>query len=184
MPDTSGVLAQESPPADIIVLGKIVSACGLQGRMRVHPFADDPLSWSRLTHWWVGREGDAPNLWRQTKLLRCQLRNGLLLAELACLADRTAAEAMSGALVGVPRAALPPTAADEYYWADLVGLEVRNTCDQSLGRILGLIETPANTVLRVGDGESGERLLPFVAAIVLDVDISGRWVRVDWEKDW
>lgn len=184
MPDTSGVLAQKSPPADIVVLGKIVSASGLQGRVRVHPFADDPLSWSRLTHWWVGREGDAPSLWRQTKLLRCQLRNGLLLAQLACLADRTAAEAMSGALVGVPRAALPPTAADEYYWADLVGLEVRNTCDQSLGRILGLIETPANTVLRVGDGESSERLLPFVAAIVLDVDLAGRWVRVDWETDW
>lgn len=184
MSDTSGVPAQESPPADIIVLGKIVAACGLQGRMRVYPFADDPLSWSRLTHWWVGQEGDASNLWRQTKLLSCQFRNGLLLAQLACVADRTAAEAMSGALVGVPRAALPPTATDEYYWADLIGLEVRNTRGQSLGRILGLIETPANTVLRVGDGERGERLLPFVAAIVLDVDLAGRSVRVDWETDW
>ena len=184
MPDTTAALAPESPPADIVVLGKIVAACGLQGEVRVHPFADDPLAWSRLTYWWVGREGDAPGLWRQMKLLRCQLHNDLLLARLACVADRTAAEAIRGALVGVPRAALPPTATDEYYWADLLGLEVRNTREQSLGRILGLIETPANAVLRVGDGESGERLLPFVAAIVLDVDLAERRVRVEWETDW
>ena len=77
---------------------------------------------------------------------------------------------------------MPPTDAGEYYWADLVGLEVINTRDQSLGRILGLIDTPANTVLRVGDGDSAERLLPFVAAVVLDVGLeaggfalNGKW---------
>ncbi len=91
---------------------------------------------------------------------------------------------MRGVLVGAPRAALPPTRTDEYYWADLVGLEVINTREQSLGCILGLIETPANTVLRVADGEGAERLLPFVAAVVLDVDLVERRVRVDWEADW
>ena len=87
-------------------------------------------------------------------------------------------------LVGVPRAALPAAAKDEYYWADLIGLEVRNTGDQLLGRVLGLIETPANAVLRVGDGEQDERLLPFVAAVVLDVDLAAKTIRVDWEADW
>ena len=70
------------------------------------------------------------------------------------------------------------------YWTDLVGLEVVNTRDQPLGRILGLIDTPANTVFRVGDGQSAERLLPFVASVVLDVDLPARRVRVDWEIDW
>jgi len=150
----------------------------------VYAYADDPSSWSRLPHWWVGRDGDAPHLWRQTKLLKCQVRNDLLIAQMACASDRTAAEAMRGVLVGVPRALLPPTLTDEYYWADLVGLEVINTREHSLGRILGLIETPANAVLRVGDGECVERLLPFVAAVVLDVDLAERLVRVDWEADW
>ena len=58
----------------------------------------------------------------------------MLVAELECIADRTSAEGMCGVLVGAPRAALPPTAADEYYWTDLVGLEVVNTRDQALGR--------------------------------------------------
>ena len=52
------------------------------------------------------------------------------------------------------------------------------------GKVLGLIETPGNDVLRIGDGESPERLLPFVAAVVLDVDLAARHVRVDWEADW
>ncbi|WP_366143406.1 ribosome maturation factor RimM [Accumulibacter sp.] len=171
------------PPTDIIVLGRIGAACGLLGEVRVYPYADDPRGWSRLSHWWIGRDGDAPDQWQRTKLIRCRLRNGSLIAQLACAADRNAAEAMRGALVGAPRAALPATAADEYYWADLVGLDVVNTHGQALGRILGLLETPANTVLRVGEGGE-ERLLPFVAAVVLDVDLPGRVVRVEWEADW
>ena len=46
--------------ADIVVLGKIVGPHGLQGVVRVYPFADDPLAWSRLPQWWLGREGEAP----------------------------------------------------------------------------------------------------------------------------
>ena len=87
-------------------------------------------------------------------------------------------------LVGVPREELPPTAKDEYYWTDLIGLAVVNGKDQSLGNVLGLIETPGNAVLRVGDGEGSERLLPFVDAVVVAVDLSARRIRVDWETDW
>lgn len=169
---------------DIVVLGKIAGPHGLQGAVRVYPFADDPAAWSRLPQWWLGREGDATESWRPTRLISCDLRNEMLVAKLECVADRSAAEVVAGVLVGVPRAALPPTAADEYYWADLVGLEVVNTHGQSLGRILGLIETPANAVLRVGDSQGAERLLPFVAAVVLEVELEQARVRVAWEMDW
>lgn len=172
------------PPTDIIVLGRIGAAYGLLGEVRVYPYADDPPGWSRLSHWWIGREGDTPDLWQQTKLIRCRVSNESLIAQLACAVERNAAEAMRGLLVGAPRAALPATASDEYYWADLVGLDVINTHEQALGRVVGLLETPANTVLCVGDGEGKERLLPFVAAVVLDVDLARRAVRVEWETDW
>ena len=156
----------------------------MRGAVKVHPFADDPLVWAKLSHWWVGQESLAPELWRQTRLLRCKAHGDVLIAEMECLADRNASEAALGVLVGVPRAELPPAAKNEYYWADLIGLEVRNITDQVLGRVLGLIETPANAVLRVGDGVQAEQLLPFVAAVVLDVDLATGTVRVDWEADW
>lgn len=98
--------------------------------------------------------------------------------------DRNASEAAHGFFVGVPRAALPATAKDEYYWADLIGLDVVNTRDQLLGRVLGLIETSANDVLRIAKEGDDERLLPFVASVVLDVDLSARRIRVDWDIDW
>ena len=48
----------------------------------------------------------------------------MLIAELECIADRNASEAAHGVLVGVPRAVLPAAAKDEYYWGDLIGLDV------------------------------------------------------------
>jgi 16S rRNA processing protein RimM len=99
---------------------------------------------------------------------------------------------MKGMLVGVPRQDLPPTAENEFYWADLIGLSVINTQDEHLGYVLGLIESAAHAVLRVGHKEAhgdeisgkSERLLPFVSKIVLDVNVSKRVVRVDWGSDW
>ncbi|MFZ4535267.1 ribosome maturation factor RimM [Propionivibrio sp.] len=180
MPESAGSVT----PADIVVLGKIVGPYGLRGAVKVHPFADDPLAWAKLKHWWVGQEGLAPELWRQTRVLNCKAHGDILIAELECVPDRNASEAAHGVLVGVPRAALPPAGKNEYYWADLIGLDVVNTRDELLGQVLGLIETPANDVVRVGNGEKAEQLLPFVAAVILDVDLVARKVRVDWEADW
>jgi len=136
---------------------------------------------------WSGRRrcrsvapDESAGLWRRTSLLSCDVRNGLLLVRLEGVADRSAAEAMAGVLVGVPQTELPATAAGEYYWAELVGLQVINTREQSLGRVVGLIDTPANAVLRVADDSHAERLLPFVAAVVLEVDLERRCLRVEW----
>ena len=109
--------------------------------------------------------------------------NGVLVS-LEGIADRAAAEAMKGVLVGAPREALPATDEDEFYWGDLVGLQVVNTVDEPLGKVVGLIETGANDVLRVQDSEGVERLLPFVSAVVLSVDKAGGLIRVEWGSDW
>jgi hypothetical protein len=92
--------------------------------------------------------------------------------------DRTAAEAMKGLLVGAPRDALPTTDEDEFYWADLVGLEVINAAGERLGKVAGLIETGANDVLRVVGDDGTERLLPFVSAVVLAVEKEAGLIRL------
>jgi 16S rRNA processing protein RimM len=173
-------------PADteIIVLGKVVDACGLRGEVKVHPFADDPDSWGEMSRWWLGHEGDAPELWRCLRLIRCREQSGLLIVTLDGVVDRDASEALRGMLVGAPREELPATESGEYYWGDLVGLDVVNGQCQALGRVAGLIESVANDVLRVVDETGRERLLPFVGAVVRDVDVVGRRILADWEVDW
>jgi 16S rRNA processing protein RimM len=170
----------------IVVLGKIVDACGLRGEMRVRPFADDPESWGAMPCWWIGRDGDAPETWRRLRLIRCRKQSGALIASLDGIGDRNAAESLRGMLVGAPRGELPAAKNGEFYWGDLVGLDVVDARGQALGRVAGLIGTGANDVLRVVDeGEEGrERLLPFVEAVIRDVDVPGRCIRVDWEVDW
>ena len=79
---------------------------------------------------------------------------------------------------------MPAASKDEYYWADLIGLDVVTAREESLGKVEGLIETGANDVLCVRAGDGKEHLLPFVSAVILDVDLAVRRIRVEWEKDW
>lgn len=100
------------------------------------------------------------------------------------IADRTAAEGLKGMYVGAPREALPEIAKDEFYWADLVGLEVINQAGEVLGRVAELMRSGAHEVLDVRDASGQRRLLPFVAAVVREVDLDGGRIRVEWERDW
>ena len=165
----------------IVVLGRLADPYGMQGWLRLYPFADDPLAWRTMPVWWVGREGGP---WRKCRLKGLKAHGEGLVVLLDGVPDRTAAEALKGLLVGAPRAALPKTEEDEFYWVDLVGLEVVNTAGERLGKVAGLIETGANAVLRVADDDGAERLLPFVSAVVLAVDREAGRIRVEWGGDW
>ena len=147
----------------------------------MYPFGDDPLAWGKMPDWWVGKEGGP---WRACRLKGLKAHADGLVVMLDGIEDRTAAEAMKGFLVGAPRAALPKTVEDEFYWADLVGLEVINTVGERLGKVVGLIETGANAVLRVVGDDGTERLLPFVSAAVLAVEQDAGLIRVEWGSDW
>ena len=131
--------------------------------------------------WWIAREGEP---WRECKLKSLKAHSNGVVVLLDGVADRTTAESMKGVLVGAPREALPTTERNEFYWTDLVGLAVINTADERLGKVVGLIETGANAVLRVLSEDNVERLLPFVSAVVLAVEKEAGQIRVEWGSDW
>lgn len=166
---------------DIVVLGRLADPYGLRGWIRLHPYGDDPLSWAAMPVWWLGKEGGP---WREVGLKNLKHHGEGVVVLLDGVADRSAAEALKGVLVGAPRALLPATDDGEYYWADLVGLDVVNTADERLGKVAGLIETGASDVLRVVSDDKLERLLPFVDAVVLAVDKDAGVIRVAWGLDW
>jgi len=166
---------------DIVVLGRLADPYGIRGWMKLQAFGDDPLSWGNMPVWWMARAGES---WREVALKGLKAHGDGLLVALEGITDRNAAEALKGVLVGAPRAALPATGEDEFYWADLLDLTVVNTAGEQLGTVAGLIETGANDVLRVVGADGSERLLPFVATVVLAVDRAARQIRVEWESDW
>lgn len=170
----------------MVVLGRIVAPYGVKGWVKVHPFGDDPASWRGMPRWWLGPEAEGKD-WRQVGLREIRPHGQAWVARLEGVDDRTAAEGLAGLFVGAPRDALPLTDEGEFYWADLVGLAVENARGECLGRVAELVETGANPVLVVRAGEARdaqERLLPFVAQVVKDVDLAGGRILVAWERDW
>ena len=166
---------------DIVVLGRLADPYGIQGWLWLYPFGDDPLSWAEMPVWWIAREGEP---WRECRLKSLKAHSNGVVVLLDGVADRTTAESMKGVLVGAPREALPKTDKNEFYWTDLIGLDVINAADERLGKVVGLIETGANAVLRVLGDDQVERLLPFVSAVVLAVEKEVGQIRVEWGSDW
>lgn len=169
----------------MIVLGRIVAPFGVNGWLKVHPFGDDPLSWRTMPTWWISQRDDSPRIedWKPCKPRGVRAHGKSIVLALDEVADRTAAEAVAGWFLAAPREALPKPAQDEYYWADLIGLSVVNAAGLPLGVVESLVETGAHAVLVVKEDEV-ERLIPFVGAYIVDVDVDLRRIRVNWEIDW
>jgi 16S rRNA processing protein RimM len=101
--------------------------------------------------------------------------------------DRNTAELLRGARIFVPRSSFPTAPEDEYYWVDLIGLEVVNREGQPMGRVRELLSTGPQTVLVLEyehEGKPAERMIPFVSAYVDNVDLPGKRITVDWQADY
>ena len=159
-------------------MGRILAPFGVKGWVKVQPNTAATGNLLAYKTWWVGREGD----WREIAVADARVQGRALAARLEGCDDRDAAAALRGQSVAVPRAALPRTQSGEYYWADLIGLAVVNGSAQALGRITGVLQTGANDVLVVA-GER-ERLIPFIAEVIREVDVTAGVVRVDWGADY
>lgn len=173
----------------MIVLGRVSAPYGVQGWVKVQAFGDDSQVLAGVPRWWLGRDPDDGQGWRLVELLDRRQQGGVLIARLEGIADRTAAKALEGLYVGAPREELPAPRDDEFYWGDLIGLSVVTEHGDSLGTVTGLIESGAHEVLVVRVEQSGaasdrERLLPFVANVIRQVDLAAGVICVDWGADW
>ena len=164
----------------MVIMGRIASAHGIRGWVKIQPFTEHLDSLLDYRTWWIGHEHGP---WREVEVQQCEAHNKTLAAQLPDCPDRTAAEKLKGLLIAVPRSSLPKQDKDEYYWSDLIGLAVVNEAGVTLGTMANLLETGANQVLSV-QGDSGEILIPFVASAIKQVDVKNKTIRVDWSADY
>jgi len=112
----------------------------------------------------------------------------MVVARAAEIADRDAARALRGGRVFVSRASFPTADPDEFYWVDLIGLQVVNRQGAVLGTVAGLLDTGPHSVLRItppsNEAEADERLIPFVAAYIDEVNMNEQRITVDWGVDY
>ena len=185
-------------PADAIEVGRVIGAWGLKGWIRVLPHAKVPQALFSSKRWFT-RPTERPTpgtlAVQPPPLLRVTLsktHGDSVVASAQEIPDRSAAEALKGVRIYVARTSFPTAGDDEFYWIDLIGLSVVNRDGQVLGTVTDLLDTGAQSVLRVQPVEAAgdaalvqeERLIPFVGAYVDDVDLSQRCITVDWGLDY
>jgi 16S rRNA processing protein RimM len=178
-------------PDDALEVGRIGEAWGLKGGFRVLAYADPPEALLAASRWHLQpaepprRPAGAPALPQSLEIASVRASGDGLVASSPAVADRTAAEALRGARIFIARSQFPKPAEDEFYWADLIGLDVVNRDGVGLGSVVGLIDTGPQSVLRVQPetAAADEVLIPFVAAYVDAVDLAARRITVDWGVD-
>jgi 16S rRNA processing protein RimM len=192
-------LTPSSLPDDAIEVGRILDAWGVKGWVKILPHSADPESLLSAKSWLL-QAPDAKfrpgfNLFSGTVSLsveQAKIHSDSVVAKFSGLDDRNDAEALRGVRIFLPRSSFPAASKDEYYWVDLIGLNVVNREGVALGCVRDLMATGPHSVLCVeyaepqedGSSITAERMIPFVAAYVDAVNIAGKCITVDWQPDY
>ncbi len=179
-------------PSDAVEVARIAEPWGVKGWFKLHAYSTDPQALFFSKRWFllppqVANIADSAPLAASVLRISEAREHGAHVVALAHGFDnRDMALGLRGSRVFIPRSGFPSTATDEYYWVDLIGLDVVNRDGIAFGRVAELLATSAQTVLVCQlecDGKSVERMIPFVAKYVDSVDLPGRRILVDWQAD-
>ena len=166
-------------PTKWVTLGRVSGVFGVKGWLKVQSYTEPRANIAQLGVWLLRMNGvDSP-----FDVEDGRSQGGGVVAKLRGLDDRDRALEWVGAEIVVEREGLPALAANEFYWTDLEGLEVRTTAGEVLGKVDHLLATGANDVLVIGG--SPQHLIPFIVGpVVKQVDLAARLIVVDWSTDY
>lgn len=148
-----------------IVLAKIGAASGVKGDVRVKSFTADPTALGGYGSL-VAEDG------RVFEIARLRPAGGMLVVKFRGIDSRNAAEALNGTLMGVPRNALPEPEPEEFYHADLTGLDAFDPAGRALGAVTAVLNHGAGDFLEIAPREGKTLLIPFTRQAVPEIDIA------------
>ena len=168
------------PP--VIQIGYIQGVFGIKGWLKVFSFCRPKEQILRYTTWQLHFNGDEKSF----PIEQGKEHGAGIIVKLAGIDTRTQAEALNKATIWVPVSDLAQLSKDEYYWYQLIGLNVETIEGQSLGIIEHLIETGANDVLVVTNIANKQQILiPYIRGkVVKQVDLDQKLMIVDWQIDY
>ena len=159
-------------------MGKISGVFGVKGWVKVFSFTDpreNILTYSP----WLLKKGDET---KTVNVVDGQLQGKTIVAQLAGVNDRDQAAGLMGWDIFITQDQLPKAAKGEYYWSDLIGLNVETIDGVQLGVVDSLLETGANDVIIV-QGER-ERVIPFLQGqTIINIDLDAGKIIVDWDPE-
>ncbi len=166
--------------ASIIIIGKIVGVHGIKGWLKILSFTRPRQNIFDYGPWLVKQSEE----WQEVQLLEGKPRGKGLVASLEGISDRDEAMALVSSEIAIDRDQLPEPKEGEFYWHDLINMQVINQQNEVLGVVKELLETGANDVLVVGDDKQ-RYLIPYVQDVYIkDVDTEQGVIQVDWQSDY
>ena len=191
--DTAFAAEEPALPEDAVEVGRVLRAWGIKGGIKVKPFAADVQALFSSKRWFI-QPPEAPRpagvaaapVPALLRVIQAKEQGDAIVATAHELPDRNAAEALKGARIFISRASFPTPDEGEFYWVDLIGLDVFDRDGRALGCVTSLIETGPHCVLCIQPTQAGaaELLIPFVDAYVDTVDLPNRRLVVDWQADY
>lgn len=167
------------PDNELINVGEISGVFGIKGWLKVYSLTDPRENVLNYSPWLIKKGSET----KIVKVIGGKRQGKAVVACLDGVSDRDVAASYSGWKIFIERNQLPEAGDGDYYWADLVGLRVETDLGVDLGKVDHLIETGANDVLVVIDGEQ-ERLIPFLLdSTVKNIDLDDKLMIVDWDPD-
>jgi len=163
----------DQPLADTpgyVAVARIIGPWGLNGDLKLETLTDFPQRFAAGGRVFTGGVAYV--------IEKCRWQRGRALLKLAGIDSAAAAEALRHRLLEVPEDELHPLAEGEYYHFQILGLEVRTTTGEVLGRVEQIISTGSNDVYVVR-GARGEVLVPAVDDVVKNVDPAAGRIEVE-----
>lgn len=176
-----------STPDDLVTVGHVLGAYGIQGWVRVRPYSAEADALLATKAWWIDRAGTSK---QDIEVMQSKSHGGDVVARLMGVADRNAAEALKGSVVHISRKHFPALDDNEFYWVDLIGMVVENLQGEQLGVVSDMMDNGAHPILKVtkvaqeGEAPVPEQLIPFVDQFVKTVQQQDRKIIVDWGLDY
>lgn len=155
-------------------MGRVAGSYGVRGWVKVAPDGGAAQGLVAAGQWWIGG--------RAYEVAGARAHGATVIGKPEGIETREQALALKGQEVAVRREALPAAGEGRYYLADLLGLEVVNEQGSLLGVVTQTYSNGAHDVIEVAGERT--RLIPWVGAVVKDVDLPNGRVQVQWEADW
>lgn len=176
MTDTKETKTNASP--SWITLGRLNAAHGIKGDIKLESFTEEPAS---IFNYPLHRQTLSDERIPLTIERKREISPTLWVVHIKGCDSRNDAEQLCHSLIQTTSDALAPLADDEFYWSDLIGLDVYNQQDIHLGCVKKLVETGANDVLVVIGKK--EHWIPYSDDAIIKVNTKEKFINVCWDED-
>ncbi|MCI8285521.1 MAG: 16S rRNA processing protein RimM [Firmicutes bacterium] len=157
---------------DRIKVGKIVSAVGIKGEVKVYPYTDYPERFEELDEVYAGDDG------KVLYIDKVRYHKNMAIIKFEDIDDRNTAEFWKDTFLCIDKKDLRALDEDEYFIFDLIGLKAVDDCDNYIGKVTDVIQNTAQDIYEITADNGNTILIPAVYEFITDIDINSGIMRI------